>query len=162
MVYENRQGDQHRASPHDAQHDYLSGCSLPNNLPNALNTITRPMNDEEAINMGFLDFTKAFHVFNNLFLCSKLSTLWLLLQVIDWIRSYLNDHLFQVFIGDLVSEEAAVPLVSLNCPPSFSSYGKEPSNGFKVFWWLSADDTKIGGKSVDVELIQRCLDKTVA
>lgn len=67
------------------------------------------MDDEEDVDMCFLDFSMASDVVHHRFICVKLIDLGMSLLVLGWIRNYLVNYTCRVHIADIVFKEAKLP-----------------------------------------------------
>lgn len=55
-----------------------------------------------------MDISQTLVVISYRFFCAKHASLGMPPLVVGWIRTYMDNHSFQVCIGDVVSEEAAM------------------------------------------------------
>ena len=128
---------------------------------------TKLMDDNERVDIIYLDFKKAFDSVSHKALLYKLSMYGLSGPVLLWIEAFLTDRRQRVFIGDSYSEwckvESGVPQGSVLGPLLFLLYINDlpkvvKHSSIKLF----ADDTKIYRKSTsldDRELLQEDLNE---
>lgn len=134
----------------DAQHGFLKGRSCITYLLSALNIVNWLIDDDEDVDMCFLGFSKFFDVVKDRFLHVKLPAL----------------RVFALVVGDVVFEETVAyysePQGSVIEPPLFQVMANYLPVGAQLFCQLLPDNTAMGSKSMEVDLIQRGLDKTTA
>lgn len=116
--------------------------------------------------MCFIKLSKAYDVVNQHFVCAKFAGLRRFPFVVSWIKSYLNNHIFQVRSGNAVSEEVTVSSgvhqSSAIGPNLFAVIVNDLSDGLHLFCCFFVDATKLKGNTADVNLIQGVLIKTAA
>lgn len=83
---------------------FLRGLTCLTNPLIVLKAVIQLIDDEEVVDMSFIDFSKGFDVIYYRLLCAKLAVLRMPRLAVDRIRSYLANHAFQVRLGDLVFE----------------------------------------------------------
>jgi hypothetical protein len=117
---------------------------------------TKLMDDNERVDIIYLDFKKAFDSVSHKALLYKLSMYGLSGPVLLWIEAFLTDRRQSVFIGDSYSEwykvESGVPQGSVVGPLLFLLYINDlpkvvKHSSIKLF----ADDTKIYRKSTSLD-----------
>lgn len=58
------------------------------------------MENGDDVDMGFLDFNKAFRVINHVIICAEIAALWVSSQVLDWVPGFLaNRSSHMAFLG---------------------------------------------------------------
>lgn len=67
------------------------------------------MDDEEDIEVCFLNFSKVFEAVNHRFICAQLTTIEMAPLMLGWIRRCLAYQAYQVRIRYVVSEESKYP-----------------------------------------------------
>ena len=153
------------------QFGFRAGRGTEDQLLLFYNDVARALDRGRAVDVVFLDFSRAFDVLSHSILLARLVSLGFSEEVVTWVRCFLRGRTMTVSVGGSCSSDrdvtSGVPQGSVLGPILFLVYVNHLMEGVQCSWKAYADDFKICAYEVmdeavgdsSWEVLQRDLDE---